>query len=65
MTTQTVRFNRRLHDGIGFPMLWRILITIGGVIPALLGVTGTIVWAQRQLRKAGMRRRFGEPVAAE
>ena len=62
---QTVRFNRRLHDGIGFPMLWRILITIGGVIPALLGVTGTIVWAQRQLRKAGMRRRFGEPVAAE
>ncbi len=61
----TVRFNRRLHDGIGFPMLWRIVITIGGLIPALLGVTGTIVWAQRQVRKAAMRRRIGQPVAAE
>jgi uncharacterized iron-regulated membrane protein len=61
----TVRFNRRLHDGIGFPMLWRIVITLGGLIPALLGVTGVIVWAQRQLRKSAMRRRIAEPAAAE
>ncbi len=61
----TVRLNRRFHDGVGFPMLWRIVITLGGLIPALLGVTGVIVWASRELRKAALRRRIGEPVAAE
>lgn len=35
---------RRLHDGGDQPMWWRIIIFIAGLAPAILGVTGVIMW---------------------
>ena len=40
-----IRFNRRLHDGDDGPALWKWIITLAGLAPAILGVTGTIAWA--------------------
>ena len=38
------RAMRRLHDGTGMGSVWRVIIFLGGIIPALLAVTGTIIW---------------------
>lgn len=38
------RTMRRWHDGTGMGPLWQIVIFLGGIIPALLSVTGIIIW---------------------
>jgi uncharacterized iron-regulated membrane protein len=38
------RTMRRWHDGTGMGAVWQIIIFLGGIIPALLSVTGTIIW---------------------
>lgn len=45
------RFMRRLHDGTGMGLGWQIVIFIGGIIPALLAITGIVMW----LRSRGWR----------
>jgi hypothetical protein len=35
---------RRIHDGTGMGALWQTIIFIGGIIPALLAVTGILMW---------------------
>ncbi len=35
---------RRWHDGTGMGPGWQIIIFLGGIIPALLSVTGIIIW---------------------
>ncbi|HTU12791.1 MAG TPA: PepSY-associated TM helix domain-containing protein [Allosphingosinicella sp.] len=40
----TARLMRRLHDGTGMGLFWQIVIFIGGIIPAILAVTGLIMW---------------------
>lgn len=62
-----LRWNRRIHDGEGAGVIWKVIITVAGLVPALLAVTGVIVWARRQLRKARLRAPdpVAEPVPAE
>jgi uncharacterized iron-regulated membrane protein len=38
------RVMRRWHDGTGMGLVWQIVIFVGGIIPALLSVTGIIIW---------------------
>ena len=38
------RTMRRWHDGTGMGAAWQIIIFLGGIIPALLSVTGIIIW---------------------
>lgn len=38
------RTMRRWHDGTGMGAVWQIVIFLGGIIPALLSVTGIIIW---------------------
>lgn len=38
------RLMRRLHDGTGMGIVWQILIFLGGIIPAILSVTGLVMW---------------------
>lgn len=45
------RTMRRWHDGTGMGPVWQIIIFIGGILPALLAVTGVIMW----LRSRGWR----------
>lgn len=47
------RLMRRLHDGTGMGIVWQTIIFLGGIIPALLAVTGIIMWWRaRNWRKA-------------
>lgn len=38
------RLMRRLHDGTRMGIVWQAIIFLGGLIPALLAVTGIIMW---------------------
>jgi uncharacterized iron-regulated membrane protein len=48
----TSRTMRRWHDGTGMGPVWQTIIFLGGLIPALLAVTGITMW----LRTRGWRR---------
>jgi hypothetical protein len=50
------RTMRRLHDGTGMGLVWQIVIFLGGIAPALLAITGIIMW----LRSRGWRARLKE-----
>ena len=63
------RTMRRWHDGTGMGPVWQVIIFIGGILPALLAVTGFLMWLKsRRWRAQAARRRptgGGERVAAE
>ena len=40
------RLMRRLHDGTGMGIVWQVVIFLGGILPAVLAVTGIIMWAR-------------------
>jgi uncharacterized iron-regulated membrane protein len=48
------RTMRRWHDGTDMGALWQVVIFLGGIIPALLSVTGIIIWwrARKARRRA-------------
>ncbi|HYG46980.1 MAG TPA: PepSY-associated TM helix domain-containing protein [Allosphingosinicella sp.] len=48
----TARLMRRLHDGTGMGPLWQTIIFIGGIVPALLAVTGILMWLNLRRRRA-------------
>src|SRR6185436_8489308 len=45
------RWMRRIHDGADMGLVWRLIITLGGVAPAILGITGVIMWLRRRARR--------------
>lgn len=64
------RTMRQWHDGAGMGVVWQIVIFIGGLVPALLGITGIIMWLRaRGWRAATAKRkkeaRVGRPQPAE
>lgn len=66
----TARLMRRIHDGTGMGLLWQVIIFIGGVLPAVLAVTGIMMWlnvGRRRRDMAGRRnaRTFKTMAAAE
>ena len=38
------RLMRRIHDGDGMSVVWQVIIFAAGIIPAILAVTGIIMW---------------------
>ncbi|MBC2776714.1 PepSY-associated TM helix domain-containing protein [Parasphingopyxis marina] len=46
------RTMRVFHDGNGMGLVWQIIIFVGGLVPAILGITGIVMW----LRSRGWRR---------
>ena len=48
------RTMRRWHDGTGMGPIWQIIIFLGGIAPALLAITGVVMW----LRSRGWRSRL-------
>ena len=49
---------RHMHDGTGMGMVWRLIITLGGLAPALLGITGILMWLRtRRWRARPVQRR--------
>ena len=55
----TARLMRRIHDGTGTGTVWQVIIFVGGLVPALLAVTGIIMWVTARRRRAAMERRHG------
>jgi uncharacterized iron-regulated membrane protein len=45
------RTMRRWHDGTQMGPIWQTLIFLGGIIPALLSVTGIIIWWRARVRR--------------
>ena len=51
------RTMRRWHDGTGMGPVWQVVIFIGGIIPAVLAVTGIIMWLRSRGWRAQVARR--------
>lgn len=47
---------RRVHDGADMGIVWQTIIFLGGLAPALLGVTGVVMWLRRQARQKALGR---------
>ncbi len=61
------RLMRRIHDGEGMGIVWQVIIFAAGIVPAILAVTGIIMWwrARGWRGQVAARRRANQPVAAE
>jgi uncharacterized iron-regulated membrane protein len=46
---------RRIHDGADMGLLWQAIIFVGGLAPALLGVSGVVMWLRRSARLKALR----------
>ena len=53
-------WQRMLHEGSAFGITWRLLAFLGGLLPALMMVTGLTMWLRRHRRPRGV----ASPVAA-
>ena len=51
----TARLTRRIHDGTRMGLVWQIVIFLGGVLPAVLAVTGIIMWWRARGWKAQLK----------
>ena len=51
------RTMRRLHDGTRMGFVWQLLVFLGGILPAVLAVTGIIMWWRARGWKAQLRTR--------
>ena len=45
------RTMRRWHDGTDMGIVWQVVIFLGGIIPALLSVTGIVIWWRARKRR--------------
>ena len=59
------RTMRRIHDGRGMPFVWQVIVFVGGILPAILAVTGILMWLRMRRRRARHRRNMGDLVEAE
>ena len=48
------RWVRRIHDGGEMGIVWRTVITLAGTAPAVLGVSGLVMWLRRRARQRAM-----------
>jgi uncharacterized iron-regulated membrane protein len=53
----TARLMRRLHDGTGMGAVWQGVIFLGGIIPAILAVTGIVMWLRSRGWRAALDRK--------
>jgi uncharacterized iron-regulated membrane protein len=52
----TSKLMRQVHDGNDMGIVWQVVIALTGVAPAILGVTGVIMWLRRRARKRAVLR---------
>jgi len=56
---------RRIHDGTRMGFLWQVVIFLGGLLPAVLAVTGVIMWWRARGWKSELKVRRRAKVAVE
>jgi uncharacterized iron-regulated membrane protein len=57
MPEDTSRLMRRIHDGTRMGLLWQIILFVTGIIPAVLAVTGIIMWWRARRWKSELKAR--------
>ena len=60
---RTASWIRWLHEGSHSGEVWRFVVFLSGVMPAVLGVTGILIWL-RQRRQRALIKRGAPPMAA-
>ena len=53
----TARLMRRWHDGTGMGPVFQTIIFLGGILPALLAITGIVMWLRSRGWRSELRRR--------
>ncbi|GAA0732774.1 PepSY-associated TM helix domain-containing protein [Sphingomonas japonica] len=48
---------RRIHDGQQMPFAWQVIVFLGGLLPALLSITGIIMWLRARGWRAELKQR--------
>ena len=51
------RLMRRIHDGTGMGIVWQVIIFLGGLLPAILAITGIIMWWRARGWKSDLKQR--------
>ena len=54
------RTMRQVHDGHDMPLWWQVIVFLGGLLPAILAITGIIMWWRARGWRADLARRQGE-----
>lgn len=50
------RWMRRIHDGADTSVVWQTVIFLGGAAPAVLAITGLVMWLRRRARRIAISR---------
>jgi uncharacterized iron-regulated membrane protein len=45
---------RQVHDGSDMGLAWRLVITVAGLAPAVLGLSGVVMWLRRRARRRAL-----------
>ena len=53
------RLMRRIHDGTRMGVLWQTILFVGGLLPAILAITGIIMWWRARAWKGELKVRQG------
>ncbi|MBL8555489.1 MAG: PepSY domain-containing protein [Phenylobacterium sp.] len=46
---------RGIHDGADMGIAWQVVIFVAGIAPAVLGITGVVMWLRRRARRRAIR----------
>lgn len=57
------RLMRRIHDGTDMGLFWQMIIFLGGILPAILSVTGIIMWWRARKWRGELARRQAAKLA--
>lgn len=49
-----IAWQRPLHQGMGFGAIWRALVFLSGLVPALFVVTGVTMWVKKRRQRISM-----------
>jgi uncharacterized iron-regulated membrane protein len=50
------RWMRKIHDGGETGIVWQTIIFLAGIAPAVLGITGLVMWQRRRGRRLAQSR---------
>ena len=59
---RTASWIRWLHEGSHSGEVWRFIVFLSGIMPAVLGVTGILIWLRQRRQRALIKR--GTPAVA-
>lgn len=51
---------RKIHDGNDMGIVWQSVIFLGGLAPAVLGITGVVMWLRRRARRRAIQHGLAE-----